>query len=165
LHVDDPGRRRVIGNTQSHSQLWRESAGFVASHADLVLLPLKVQVTVMSQLGLLLILKEGIMQNLIINVDLTHLRLHSLSHLLLKSLVFVVGLLSDLGDTCLFDKVRELKGRFMHTSLILEVSSLLAPMSGHGYGIPNHLHVQEKLGILSSDIPGLNHVRSTNFHL
>jgi len=52
---------------------------------------------------------------------------------LLESLVFIIGLLSNLGDTCLLDEVRELKGGLVDSSLVLEVSSLLAPMAGNRY--------------------------------
>jgi hypothetical protein len=38
---------------------------------------------VVSQLRLFLVLEEGVVENLIVNIDLAHLRLHALSHLLL----------------------------------------------------------------------------------
>ena len=57
---------------------------FEVFHSNLVLFTFIVDIAMGRRLGLLLILKESIMEHLIVNVDLAHLRLHAFSHLLLK---------------------------------------------------------------------------------
>ena len=58
-------------------------------HSNLILFAFVVYIAVSSRLWLLLVLKEGIMKDLIVNVNLAHLWLHALSHLLLECLSFV----------------------------------------------------------------------------
>jgi hypothetical protein len=79
---------------------------------------------------LFLILEKCIMKYLIVDVDLAHLWLHPLTHLLLQCLILVISLFSNLHDTRLFNEIRELKWSLVHASLVLKVPSLLAPVSG-----------------------------------
>lgn len=83
------------------------------------------------ELGLLLVFEEGVMKDLVVNVDLSHLRLHPLPHLLLQTLVLVSSLLSHLGDPCLLNEVWQLEGCLMDAPLVLKVPPLLAPMPRH----------------------------------
>ena len=62
---------------------------FEVFHSNLVLFTLIVDIAMRRGLGLLLILKESVMEHLIVNVDLAHLWLHAFSHLLLKCLGFI----------------------------------------------------------------------------
>ena len=84
-----------------------------------------------SRFWLLLVFKEGIVKHLIINVDLAHLRLHTLPHLLLECLSFVSFgcFLPKLADACLLYEVRQLEGNLMNASLVLEIAAFLGPMS------------------------------------
>ena len=104
---------------------------FEVFHADFVLLALEVYVTVRSLLGFLLVLKEGIVQHLVVYLNLAHLRLHSLSHLLLQcfSLVCLSSLLPQLTDARLFNEIRQLEWYLVYTALILQISALLGPMA------------------------------------
>ena len=93
------------------------------------------------RLGLLLILKESVMEHLIVNVDLAHLWLHAFSHLLLKCLGFI-GLrcfLSQLANSCLLDEVRKLEWDLVNASLVLEIATLLGPMAGNWNGVADLL--------------------------
>jgi hypothetical protein len=93
------------------------------------------------KLWLFLVLEKGVMKNLIVNINLSHFRLHAFSHLLFQSLVFVAGLLTDFCNSCLFNEVRQLKWCLVHSSLVLEVSSLLTPVTRDRNRVSHHLHV------------------------
>ena len=94
---------------------------FEVFHPDFVLFAFVVDVTVSCCFWLLLILEESIMQDLVIDIDFTHLRLHSFSHLLLKCLGFVSlrRFLSQLADACLLDEIGKLKWNLVDASLVL----------------------------------------------
>ena len=103
---------------------------FEILHSNLILLAFVVDVAMSSCLRLLLVLKEGIVKHLIVNVDFAHLRLHALSHLLLECLSFVsLGcLLPQLADPGLLYEVWQLERNLMNTSLVLEIAAFLSPM-------------------------------------
>ena len=100
-------------------------------HSNLILFAFIVYITMGSSLRLLLVLKEGIMKHLIVNVDFAHLRLHALSHLLLECLSFVsLGcLLPQLANPCLLYEVWQLEWNLMNASLVLEIAAFLGPVS------------------------------------
>jgi hypothetical protein len=118
-----------------------------------------------SKLRFLLILKESIMQNLIININFTHFGLHSFPHLLFECFILIICLISNFCNTSLFNEIRKFKWCFVNTSFILKISSLLAPVSRNRHGITNHFHVHQKLRVFCSDIPCFNHIRSSDLHL
>ena len=92
------------------------------------------------------VLEEGVVQLLVIYVDLSHLRLHALARLRLER---HVGLL-------LFDRVthgcntgvgdvrRELERGFLNTTLALQIVALGAPMCGDRDGVAVALEVEEQ---------------------
>ena len=100
---------------------------FEILHTYLVLLSFVINITVRRSLWLLLILEKRVVQNLVINVDFAHFRLHALSHFLFEtlSLVSLSSLLSELADASVLDKVRQLKGDFVDSALILQIAALL----------------------------------------
>ena len=80
------------------------------------------------QLWLLLVLKESIMKNLIVDINFPHFRLHPLSHFLFQSFVLIVSLFTYFGDSSSLDEFRKFERCLMDSSFVLKVSSLLAPM-------------------------------------
>jgi len=105
------------------------------------------------------------MQNLIVYVNFSHFRLHSFSHLLFESFVLIICLISYFSNTSLFNEIRQLEGSFVYTSLVLQISSLLTPVSRNWYRITNHFHFHQELWVFSCNIPCLNHVWPSNLHL
>ena len=103
-------------------------------HTDLVFLSLVVDIPMLGHLWPLLVLEEGVMQDLIVNINFAHFWLHSLSHLLLERLrlVSLRRLLSQFRYAGLFDKVWQLEGNFVDSSLILKIASFLCPVSRNG---------------------------------
>ena len=104
------------------------------------------------------------MKDLIINVYFAHLRLHPFPHLLFQGLVLVAGLFPYSGDACGFNVVRELEGRLMNSSLVLQVSSFLGPVARDWNCVPDHFHLHKEKGIIGSHVPAFNHVRPSNLH-
>ena len=100
-------------------------------HTYFVLLTFIVYVAMSRRFWLLLVLKERVMEHLVINVDFTHFGLHSLSHFLLQcfGLVCLRCLLPQLTDARLFNEIRQLEWYLVNTALILQISALLGPMA------------------------------------
>ena len=140
---------------------------FEVFHSDLVLFALVVDVTMCSLLGFLLVLEEGIVQHLVINVDLAHLWLHSLPHLLLERLCIVrlACLLAELADSGLLDEVRQLEWYLVDAALVLEIAALLCPVSGDRHGIPDLLAFEEEERVFRRDVPRFNEVWPFHLHL
>lgn len=123
------------------AKLGRKTTGLVATHADLVLLALVVEVTQDGEFGFGLVLEEGIMKHLIVNLYLAHLRGHTLTHLLLERLASIISLLSEFANTSLLDIIWQFEGDLVNTALILKISSLLAPVARYGNRVSSHLEI------------------------
>ena len=136
-------------------------------HADLVLLALVVDVAMLRHLWLILVLEESVMQDLIVDIDFSHLRLHTLSHFLFQSLGFVSfrSLLPKLRDSSLLNEFRQLKWNFVDASFILEVAALLSPVSWYGHRITHLFALEEIEWVPRRHIPGLHKVGTTHLHL
>ena len=113
----------------------------------------KKHIAMCCQFWLLLILKECIMQNIIINVNFAHFWLNSFSHSLLQALALIICLCSYLIDACILNKIRKFKWSFMNTSLVLKITTLLGPMLWNWYGISCLLKIYQKLRILCCYVP------------
>mmetsp|Transcript_53306 Transcript_53306/g.88566 ORF Transcript_53306/g.88566 Transcript_53306/m.88566 type:complete len:296 (+) Transcript_53306:532-1419(+) len=166
LHVDQPRRRdkgtRAFSRTHAESltQFFGEVAGSSGLDIDLELLALIVELAVARELGLGLVLEEGVVEDFVVDVDLAHLGLRSLTRLLLHRLtaLLVHDRLADLADAGALDKVRKTEGRLLDTTLALEVLSTLAPVTGHGHSVSVGLEEQEVLGVLAVDVMQLDEV-------
>ena len=133
LHVVQPWRWHVLLNAKGSPQGWAEMAWLEILHPNLIFFTLKIYIAMGCLLGLFLIFEESIVKHLVIDVDLAHLRLHTLPHFLLQSLC-VIGcacLLSQLANARLLDKVWQFKWYLMYAPLILEIPPLLGPMPRH----------------------------------
>ena len=167
MHANQPWRWCILLNSKSISQSWRKRARFEVLHPDLILFAFVVDITVGRYLRFLLVLKKRVVQDLIVNVDFSHLRLHALSHFLFQSLVGIVSIafISHFGDPCLLDELRQLERYLMDASLVLEISTFLSPMSWNWHRVTDLLTLQEKQWILSRRVPCLHKVRALNPHL
>ena len=85
------------------------------------------------QPGLRLELEERIVENSIVDVDLAHLGLHALLHALPQALVRVVRALAHLSYSGRLDEVRQLKGGFVKTTLVLKEFAFLTPVLRNGH--------------------------------
>ena len=74
-------------------------------------------------------------------------------------------LFPHLGDPCRFYKVRQFKGYFVDSSLILQVSSFLIPMTRYWHRVPHLLQFHQKQWISRCCIPSFHHVWSLDLHL
>lgn len=110
-------------------------------------------------------LKEGIMQDAIIDLDFTHFGLDSLPHSLLQGFTLVACALSHFVNACILNKLRKLEWLLVNSSLVLQIASFGVPMIRHGYRVPDLLQFKKKEGIGSSHIPIINQIRSIRFHL
>ena len=131
---------------------------FKVFHAYFVLLALVIHVSMSGLLRLLLVLKESIVQHLVIDLNFAHLRLHTLPHFLLQRLgiVCLASLLTKLADSGLLNEVWQLEGYFVDTALVLEIATLLRPVSGNRHGIPDLLAFKEEERVFRCDIPSFN---------
>ena len=102
------------------------------------------------------------MQDLIIDVNLAHFRLKALTHFLLQGLRLIgLGtLFSQLGDASRLDEVRQLERNLVNAAFVLEIAALLSPMPRNRDRVAHLLTLQEKQGVLGSDIPRFNQVWS-----
>ena len=105
------------------------------------------------------------MQDLVIDVNLSHFWLHSLSHFLLQAFVLVVCLLSDLWYSRWLYELREFEGSLVDTPFVLEVSSLLTPMPRNRHWVSYHFHIKQEKWVIRSHVPSLNHIWSSHLHL
>ena len=140
LHSVEPGWRHTLLDAKSCAKRWTQMSWLEIFHAYFVLLTLIVYVAMSRRFRLLLILKECVMEHLVINVDFAHFGLHSLSHFLFQcfGLVCLSRLLPQLTDTRLFNEIGQLEGYLVYTALILQISALLGPVAGNRHRI-SHL--------------------------
>jgi hypothetical protein len=142
-------------------------AWFKVFHADLILLALKVDITVSCVLWLFSVLEESVVKHLVIDVDFTHFWLHTLSHLLFKRLlsISISCLLPQATDSSLLNKLWQLEGDLMDTPLVLEIASLLSPVTRHWHRVPHLLAGKKEKRLFGGDIPRLNEVWPLHLHL
>ncbi len=87
LHVDQPRGRRVLRHAQSSLEFAAENAGLRIPDLGLKLLALVVHISNLGHIGLGLVLEEGVVQHLVVDVQLAHLGLHAVALLLLQLLL------------------------------------------------------------------------------
>lgn len=167
LHVVEPWRWHVLLDPQRRPQRRAQMTRLEVFHSDLVLLAFEVYVTMRSLLGLLLVLEEGVVQDLVVNLNLAHLRLHALPHLLLERLgiVCLASLLTKSTDSCLLDEVRQLEGYLVYATLVLQVAALLRPVPRNWHRIPYLLALEEEEWVLRRDVPRFHQVWPLHLHL
>jgi len=71
------------------------------------------------QLWLLLVLEESVMKNVVVNVDLAHFRLYSLSHFLFQTFGWILSFFAHFIYARTLDEIREFERSFVDSSLIL----------------------------------------------
>ena len=167
LHVVEPRGWHVLLDAQCCSQRWAQVARLEVFHTDFVLLALEVYVTMRSLLGFLLVLEESIVQDLVVNLDLAHLRLHAFSHLLLQCLgiVCLARLLPKLADARLLNEVWQLEGYLVDATLVLQIAALLRPVSWDRHRVPDLLAFEQEEWVFGRDVPGFNQVWPPHLHL
>lgn len=146
------------------TQPWSSDAVNVQRCAHLVLLALVVQVPVTRQLGLGLVLEEGVVQHLVVDVYLAHLGADALARL---GLALLGGLLlhhrvADLRDARLRDELGQLEGRLLHAHLACQVLTDVAPVSGHGHAAAVGLQGHQQARVAGSHVVRLHHIRPRN---
>lgn len=122
LHVDDPRRSLIVRNAQSHSKRFTDQAWFELLGLGLILLPFVVNIPKDSKLTLRLVLKEGIMQHRVLNIDLPQFRIHPFFHLLshhLRAIPLAKGI-SQFADACRLDELWQFEHGLEDTSFCLE---------------------------------------------
>lgn len=136
-------------------------------HPDLVLFALVVDVAVGRRLRLLLVLKERIVEYLVIDVDFSHLWLHALAHLLLErlGLISLGGLLPQLADPGLLNEVRQLEGNLVDAALVLQITTLLRPVPRHRDRVPDLFALEEEEWVLRGHVPRFYQVWPPHLHL
>mmetsp|Transcript_136776 Transcript_136776/g.381242 ORF Transcript_136776/g.381242 Transcript_136776/m.381242 type:complete len:233 (+) Transcript_136776:1318-2016(+) len=161
LHVDEPRRRRTLRHAQRFLQRGAQLARPLGHHLGLVLLAFMVQVVVLGEFWLVGKLEEGIVENLVIDIELSHLRMYPVSALLLQRLGFLLlhDGLTDLRNASGLDEVGKLEGRLLHTALAGHVLALAAPVPGHVHGVAVRLEVHEEPRIGGRRVPHLHNVR------
>ena len=108
-----------------HSQRCSEIVGQVTwlllFQPDLELFTLVVEIAVKRHPGFRLPFEEGVVELLVVNVDLAHLGPRLLPHLRLEALLVLLLLerLAHLHDASFLDEVGQVKGRFLNTSFSL----------------------------------------------
>lgn len=98
-----------------------------------------VDVTVSGEPRLRLMLEESVVQYVIVNLDLTHLRLDSLAHPLLQCLAAIARLLPDLVDASRLNVVWQFERLLLKSTLVLQVSPLFIPVVRYGHCIADLL--------------------------
>ena len=115
-------------------------------HSNLILFALVVHITVGCCLRLLLVLKEGVVEHLIVNVDFAHFRLHAFSHFLLEcfGLVGFGRLLPQFAYACLLYEVGQFERNFVDAPLVLKITSFLGPVPRYGHRVTYLFAFEEK---------------------
>ena len=123
----------------------------------LVLLALVVDVAVLGEARLGLELEEGVVEDLVVDVDLAHLGLHPLLLLALELLrvLLLEHARADLLDASRRDELGKLEGGLFHPALAHQKLALLAPVLGHGDGIAVRLEVHEQPRVVCRRVPRL----------
>ena len=117
------------------------------------------------EFGLRSVLEEGVVQNRVIDVNFAHFRLDALPHFLLEAFARVVGLLPELVDARIFDKVWQLERPLVNTPLVLEVAPLLAPVVRHLHRVPDLFQLEQKQRIRGRNVPIFDEVGPLGTHL
>mmetsp|Transcript_27332 Transcript_27332/g.73910 ORF Transcript_27332/g.73910 Transcript_27332/m.73910 type:complete len:436 (-) Transcript_27332:858-2165(-) len=161
LHVDKPGRGGVLTHAQGLSQVFAQDSGLGILHARLKLLALVVHLPDLRQLGLGLVLKEGVMQHLVVNVHLAHLGLHPCALFGLQRLgaLLLRVPLTHLPNACSLYEVWQLEGRLLDTPLALQVLAFLGPVTRHRCCVSVGLQVNQHLRVGRGHVPHFHHVR------
>lgn len=112
----------VVRYAQGHSKGLADQAWFELLGLGLILLPLVVNISKDSQFTFGLILKEGIMQHGVLNIDLPQFRIHSFFHLLSHHLgtITLAKWISQFADACSFNELWQLEHGFEDTSFGLQ---------------------------------------------
>lgn len=133
LHVWQPGRSLEVRASKSTPQFSTHFAGAEVLRTHLLFLPLEVYFAMLCKQRLRLVFEEGVVQDLVVDIQLALLRIHALSQLLTNHFasVTVNKGIPKLCDTCLLDVIWQLEGILQYTSLILQVFPLLGPVSRH----------------------------------
>jgi hypothetical protein len=128
-------------DAKSFTQVGGNSTWLVLLHSNFILLAFIVEVSMASLRGFLLVLEEGIMQNLIVYINFAHFRLQSLPHFLFESfgLICMVALFSQLSDACLLYEFWQFERYLVDSTLVLQVATLLCPVSWNRYRITHLL--------------------------
>ena len=102
-----------------------------------------VKVTMDAHLRFRLPLEKGVMQLLVVDVDLPHLRPDPLPHLGLERLLVLLLLqcLPHFHDAGCLDEFWQIERRLFDAALALEVLPLEAPVTWNGHRVPCRLHV------------------------
>lgn len=105
-------------------------------------------------------LEEGVVQLLVVDVDLAQLRPDLLSHLRLQVLRVLLLLKRGphLHDAGLLDEVRKFKRRLFDASLALKIFPLEAPVSGNGHGVAARLEQDQQAGVLGGHVVHLDNI-------
>lgn len=133
LHVEDPGRSLVLCDAQRLCQLCRVPSSLELGVRYFILLTLEVNLAVTKHVWLCLVLEERVVQDVVVNIDLAHFWLDTLSHSLLQRFVRILTSGSDSIDSSVFNKLWQLEGSLVDAPLVLEIPSLLVPMSWDGH--------------------------------
>ena len=118
-----------------------------------------VHVTMYSQLGLCLVLEEGIMQHLIVNINFANSRSHALLHPLTQTHTSIRRQLPGSANASVLNILGQPERRLMQASLVLKELSFLVPVGRHRNRVWNLLHPDEEQWIMCGHIPWFNQVR------
>mmetsp|Transcript_7489 Transcript_7489/g.19479 ORF Transcript_7489/g.19479 Transcript_7489/m.19479 type:complete len:515 (+) Transcript_7489:672-2216(+) len=161
LHIDQPRRRSAVGDLQRLGQLVGEHSGSLLAQRHLKLLALIVDVAVAREVRLRLELEKGVVQHLIVDVNLAHLGLHALLLLALELLrvLLLHDRRADPLDARRGNELGQLEGRLLDTALAHQKLPLLAPVLWHGdrVAVRFEMHKQPRVGC--SHVPLLDHFR------
>ena len=91
-----------------------------------------------THLWLCLPFEESVMQLLIIDVDLSHLRAHTFTHFGLQCflILFLLQCLPHLHNASGLDKIWQIKWRLFYTTFPLQVLTFKAPVTWYRYCVP-----------------------------
>mmetsp|Transcript_26278 Transcript_26278/g.63300 ORF Transcript_26278/g.63300 Transcript_26278/m.63300 type:complete len:294 (-) Transcript_26278:268-1149(-) len=165
LHIVQPRRGVVVSHAQRQAQGLRQLAGLLRAHLHLVLLALVVHLPVPGHaLRLGLILEEGVVEDLMIDVKLAHLRSHFVPGLAPEPLggLLLHDRLADLGDPRGLDVLRELERGLLDPTLPRHVPPLVRPVPRHSHGVPVRFQKDQMARVRGMGIPNLDDVRPSH---
>lgn len=140
-------RGRVAG---LHAEGFFEGVAHLAGLENLVVglpfLAFVVDVAEAREVGLGLVAEEGVVEFLVVNVELAHLRLHALALFLFEGLLLLLleDRVAHLGDARVGDELGELEWGLLDTALAGEILALEGPVTGNGYDVALCLDLDEQ---------------------
>lgn len=160
LHTDQPRRRGIGWDRERVLEFVRQIARPLLAQVGLELFAFVVELAKARHLWLGLVLEEGVVELLVVNVNLAHLGLDPLACLLLerRALLLLFDRVALCRDPRVGNEGGQLERRLLDASLALEVVALLGPVLRDRDCVPVRLDLDKQLRVCSRRVDPVDHL-------